>query len=36
MSAEEIVRFLSVLRTFVSSFWQGRIDEVIKKLQRAR
>jgi len=36
MSAEELVRFLSVLRTFVSTFWQSRIDEIIKKIQKPR
>lgn len=36
MQADELVRFLSTLRTFVSSYWQGRIDEVINRIGRSR
>lgn len=32
MSAEELVRFLNVLKNFVSPFWKSRIEQVIVKM----
>ena len=32
MSAEELVKFLNVLRNFVQPYWRGRIDECIQKM----
>lgn len=32
MNANELVKFLNTLRNFVSGYWRGRIDEVIKQM----
>jgi len=32
MNGTEIVKFLNTMRNFVSGYWRGRIDEVIKQL----
>lgn len=32
MNANELIKFLNVLRVFVPPYWRGRVDEVITKL----
>lgn len=32
MNADELIKFLNTLRNFVSPYWRGRIDEVIRKM----
>lgn len=32
MNANEVIKFLNVLRYYVSGYWRGRIDDMIKQL----
>jgi len=32
MNNLEMIRFLSALKNFVSSYWKGRIEEIIVRL----